>query len=113
MLEIVYFVATSLDGYIATEDGGVDWLSHFHRAGENHGADDLQGSVDALLLGSHTYEFAIKLGQWPSPQTPSWVFTQRNLTVLHPSITLTSETPVEVVRMLVRRGYRRAWLMGG
>jgi dihydrofolate reductase len=113
MPEIIYSVASSLDGYIATEDGAVDWLSRFHRAGENHGTGDLEASVDALLLGSHTYEFALKLGHWPSPQKSSWVFTRRNLAVLDPSITLTSETPLEVVRALATRGCRRAWLMGG
>lgn len=113
MPEVIYSVAASLDGYIATEDGGVDWLSDFHRAGDDHGAGDLEASVDALLLGSRTYEFALKLGHWPSPQKPSWVFTRRKLAVLDPSITLTSETPVEVVRTLATRGCRRAWLMGG
>jgi dihydrofolate reductase len=113
MPEIIYYVASSLDGYIATEDGGVDWLGRFHRAGEDHGAGELEASVDALLLGSHTYEFALKLGKWPSSDKPTWVFTRRKLTVLDPSITLTSQTPVEVVDMLTARGCRRAWLMGG
>jgi len=111
--EVVYYVAASLDAYIATPDGGVDWLTRFHTAGEDHGAGELQSSVDALLLGSHTYEFALQLGHWPSPDKPSWVFTHRNLRVLHPSITLTSQTPAEVIELLSTRGARRAWLMGG
>lgn len=113
MVEVVYYVASSLDGYIATADGSVDWLSRFQVAGEDHGAGKLQASVDALLLGSGTYEFALKLGQWPSPDTPSWVFTRRKLRVLHPSITLTSRTPRQVIELLMSRGTRRAWLMGG
>ena len=113
MLEVIYYVATSLDGYIATEDGSVDWLSRFHTAGENHGAGELEASVDALLLGSRTYEFALKLGHWPSPNKPTWVFTRRDLRILHPSITLTAQSPREVVELLTSRGLRRAWLMGG
>jgi dihydrofolate reductase len=113
MLDLVCGVASSLDGYIATADGGVDWLSSFHRAGEDHGAADSEAAVDALLLGSHTYEFALKFGQWPSPDKPSWVFTHRDLVVLHPIITLTSQSPAEVVGLLGSRGARRAWLMGG
>ena len=113
MVEVIYYVASSLDGYIATEDGSVDWLSRFHTAGEDHGAGELEASVDALLLGSHTYEFALKLGQWPSPHKPSWIFTRRELRVLHPSITLTAQSPSEVVGLLASRGLRRAWLMGG
>jgi dihydrofolate reductase len=113
MVEVVYYVASSLDGYIATADGRVDWLSHFRTSGEDHGAGDLHASVDALLLGSNTYEFALQLGDWPSPDKPSWVFTKRALRVLHPSITLTSQSPTEIVEHLDARGFRRAWLMGG
>jgi dihydrofolate reductase len=113
MPEVIYCAASSLDGYIATADGSVDWLSRFQTAGEDHGAGDLEASVDALLLGSHTYEFALKLGQWPSPDKVSWVFTRRDLRILHPSITLTAQSPREVVELLASRGLRRAWLMGG
>ena len=111
--EIIYYVASSVDGFIATEDGGVDWLTPFQKTGEDHGGGELQASVDALLLGSHTYEFALKFGQWPSPNTPSWGFTRRRLKQLHPSITLTSQTPREVVDLLATLGVRRVWLMGG
>lgn len=113
MLEVIYYVASSLDGYIADSDGGVEWLSKFEVAGEDHGASRLQASADALLLGSHTYEFALKLGHWPSPEKPSWVFTRRTLPVLHPSIALTRQSPAEVVASLAAKGLRCAWLMGG
>src|SRR5215831_15440583 len=111
--EIIYYVACSVDGFIATEEGGVGWLTPFQKTGEDHGTAELQNSVDALLLGSKTYDFALKLGAWPSPNTPSWVFTHRKLKKLHPSITLTSRTPRQVVELLKGRGVRRAWLMGG
>jgi dihydrofolate reductase len=112
-MNVVYYAASSLDGYIATSDGGVDWLSRFRTTGEDHGEGKLLGSVDALLLGSRTYECALKLGDWPSPEKPSWVFTKRDLPILHPSITLTSQSPRELVELLAKRGVRRAWLMGG
>src|SRR2546421_536034 len=113
MFEVIYSVASSLDGYIATADGSVDWLSRFQTAGEDHGSGELEASVDALLLGSHTYEFALNLGQWPSPDKLSWVFTHRDLRILHPSITLAAQSPREVVDLLGSRGLRGAWLMGG
>jgi dihydrofolate reductase len=111
--EIIYYVACSLDGFIATEDGEVGWLEPFQGTAEDHGAAELQASADALLLGSYTYEFALKFGSWPSPNTPSWVFTRRRLKQLHPSITLTSESPREVVELLAARRLRQVWLMGG
>ena len=113
MPEITYSAASSLDGYIATPDGSVDWLAQFRSLGEDRGVGELHASVDALLLGSHTYEFALHLGRWPSPDKLSWVFTSRKLPVLHPSVTLTSETPTEITKLLDARGVRHAWLMGG
>ena len=113
MLDVIYYVASSLDGYIATKDGGVDWLDRVHIPGEDHGAAKMYASIDAVLLGSHTYEFALQLGQWPAPDKPSLVFTKRDLRILHPSITLTSQAPSEVVEDLITRGFRKAWLMGG
>src|SRR5262245_44515735 len=113
MVEIIYNVASSLDGYIATVDGKVDWLNRFHTSREDNDMAQFYGSIDALLLGSYTYEFALQLGKWPSPDKPSWIFTKRALRVLHPSITLTSQSPIELVRQLETRGVRRAWLMGG
>jgi dihydrofolate reductase len=113
MVDVIYYVASSLDGYIATGDGSVDWLSRFHIAREDHGFGEVNTSVDALLLGSHTYEFALKLGHWPSPDKLSWVFTRRDLAVLHPTITLTAQTPGEVINLLESRGLKCAWLMGG
>jgi dihydrofolate reductase len=113
MPEIIYSVAMSLDGYIATSDGAVDWLARFDTAGEEHGTGELHSSVDALLLGSHTYEFALRLGHWPARDKPSWVFTHRDLRVLDRSITLTSQSPANLVDVLRVHGVRRAWLMGG
>src|SRR6184192_935638 len=113
MPQVIYYVASSLDGYIASADGSVEWLRPFQAQREDHGATALHASVDALLLGSHTYEFALQLGQWPTPDKPSWVFTKRDLRILHPSITLTSQSPSEVVADLTKRGFRKVWLMGG
>ena len=100
MVEVIYYVATSLDGYIATSDGGVEWLGQFRASEDDDSAGEFYASVDALLLGSHTYEFALKLGRWPSPDKPSWVFTSRRLRLLDPSITLTSQSPGEVIELL-------------
>ncbi len=111
-LEIVYYAATSLDGKIATPDGGVGWLDPFH-GGEDYGYGEFYASIDVLLLGSATYEFALEHPPWQSPDKLSRVFTKRNLPIAHPSIELTAEPPAKVVTRLEDAGHKRAWLMGG
>lgn len=112
-LEIVYYVASSLDGFIATADGGVDWLTPFHSDTEDYGFAEFNRSVDGLLMGSRTYEFALEQPAWPAPDQPSWVFTRRSLPLAHPSVTLTPDDPISVTRALTARGLKRVWLMGG
>ena len=112
-MEIVYYVASSVDGYIATAEGGVDWLTPFQGTNEDYGFAGHYSSVEALLMGSATYEFSLTAPAWPSPDKPSWVFTHRQLRVAHPSVTLTSDDPTKVVEELASRGMKRAWLMGG
>ena len=113
MPEVLYYVACSVDGYIATADGEVDWLTPFMSEGDDHGFTAFYSSVDAIVMGSHTYEFALRNLPWRSPDRPSWVFTHRSLDTAHPSVTLTSEEPEQVIRSLHARGLKRVWLMGG
>ncbi len=110
-MDIVYYVACSLDGFIATESGGVDWLSPYNSS--EFGYADFYAPIDALLMGSHTYEFTLGQGDWPSADKPSWVFTHRDLPVADPSVTLTHDDPTDVVDALRTEGYEHVWLMGG
>ena len=79
MAEIVYGVATSLDGFIAPPDGGSDWLSGLLRAGEDYGFAEFMGSVGAVLMGSRTYEQSLGHGGGGSSGKPCYVFSSRQL----------------------------------
>ena len=59
MVEIVYYAAASLDGFIATPDGGVDWLPPIEPGGEDYGYGDFYAS------GSATYENILRHAAWP------------------------------------------------
>jgi dihydrofolate reductase len=114
-LEIIYYVATSLDGFIATVDGGVNWLTPFQELGEDYGFATIQESVDAVLMGSGTYEKVLEFGGDPlgAMGKPCWVFSKRQLSVLSSAVKLTSASPEDVVGELLARGFTEVWLMGG
>lgn len=112
MSEIVYHVASSLDGFIADIDGGVDWLNEFHDPDTMEDFMEFFNSFECIALGGHTYDFALKHGQWMSPNTPSWVFTSRDLKILHPSIQLTTKIPEAVCQEMDDKEIKRVWLMG-
>jgi dihydrofolate reductase len=124
MVEVVYYAAASLDGQIATRDGGIDWLPKIEDGADASGATDygyhdFYASVDALLMGSRTYEKIQRLDEWPYAGKPCWVFTRRPLD-LPPSesgsqnrITFTAEGPEAVLDELALRRVKRAWIVGG
>jgi dihydrofolate reductase len=101
-LEIIYYVAASLDGYIATPDGGIEWLRPFEQSGEDYGYGEFYASVEAVLLGRLTYEKCLEFPEWPYAGKPYWVFSRGK-----------GNTPATVVAEMERRGLRRAWLVGG
>jgi len=112
-LDVIYYVACSLDGFIAKIDGDVEWLDAYQGQAEDYGYGEFYSACDALIMGSHTYEVSLKFGEWPSKDKPSWVFTSRDLTVIDPSITLTSNDPSAVVEEMQSKGIKQAWMMGG
>ncbi len=111
-MEVLYHAAMSLDGKIATADGGVGWLDPF-QSEDGYGYAEFYASVDVLLMGRATYEFALAHPPWLAADRPSRVFTKRDLPIAHPSVELTAEPPAKVVARLADAGHRRAWLMGG
>jgi len=111
-LNLVYYVATSLDGYIATPDGGIEWLNPFNDPDIDYGYDDFIGGIDAIVMGSRTYEVSRALDESMTPGKPTWVCTKRDLPA-SPNVTCTSATPAEVVEALADRGLKDVWLMGG
>ena len=113
MPEIIYHVACSLDGFIADKDGKVDWLNNFNDGETMEDLQEFFSSFEGIALGGHTYDFALSYGQWMSPDTPSWVFTSRDLKILDPSIQLTQESPTSVCQEMDKKGIKRVWLMGG
>lgn len=60
-MTFILHVATSLDGYIARLDGSVDWLPS-PEGGEDHGYSKFYNSIDALIMGSTTYEQVLSFG---------------------------------------------------
>ena len=96
MTTTVYYCASSLDGYIATPDDGLDWLLGYQGSFEHEAAEpgpmseggayeDFYEGVRALVMGSATYEWMLDHldvaggGQWPYSGKPCWVLSSRDL----------------------------------
>ena len=111
--EVVYYVAASLDGYIATSNGGIEWLSPFEGKSEDYGYAAFYASIDSVLLGRRTYEQCLTFGEWPYRGKPCWVFSHGRMKITEPGVTLTNQDPHQMASELQKRGLQRAWLVGG
>ena len=57
------YVATSLDNFIAREDGSVDWLDSIENPEKSDfGYSDFYASIDTTLMGNNTYLKVLELG---------------------------------------------------
>lgn len=124
MVEIVYYAAASLDGYIATPDGGIDWLPPIEDANssgaEDFGYHDFYASVDAVLMGSATYEKVLRHAAWPYAGKRTWVFSRQrryaakdNRIGSDAEITFTGASPEHIATEIEGLGLTRAWIVGG
>jgi dihydrofolate reductase len=113
MPDIVLYIAASLDGYIATSDGSVDWLSSIEQAGEDYGYADFVNSVDGLVMGRNTYDQVMTFGDWPYGDLPCWVFSSRSLSPASSSVQQWQQSPAQWAAIAEVAAMNRIWLVGG
>ena len=59
MRKTILFIAASIDGFIARENGDVDWL----KPDESFDFAPFMNSVDTVLMGYNTYEKSLSFGE--------------------------------------------------
>ena len=115
MAKVILYIAASIDGYIAREDGAVDWLDVVAGEGEDYGYGAFYETVDALIMGSNTYEEVLLLspGEWSYAGKLSYVLSRRDLTTDNAEIVITADSVEDVVAQLKGDGMETIWLLGG
>ena len=107
------FIATSLDGFIARRDGGIDWLSLVEMAGEDYGYGRFAASVDVLIMGRNTYDTALGFPAWPYTGKRVIVLTSRPFEPVHGEEARSGADLPALVEELAADGVGRAYVDGG
>lgn len=106
------YIATSLDGFIARPDGGLDWLARVQRDGEDYGYAEFLAGVDTLILGRNTYDTVLGFGEWPFAGKRVIVMSSRAIASTQGERQFAGE-PRTLVEQLEAEGARRAYVDGG
>ncbi|MFY0517780.1 dihydrofolate reductase family protein [Lysinibacillus sp. UGB7] len=73
--EVILFIASSLDGFIAKEDDDLQWLYDAEGEGDN-GYTEMYQSIDTIIMGKRTYDYVMEHTEsFPYPDKKCYVFT--------------------------------------
>lgn len=111
MPTITYFVAASVDGYIADVDGGVDWLPQGDA--DDYGYGEFYAGVDALVMGRRTYDQVLAFGEWPYAGKPAYVFTAHPPDDNPYEVEFVSAAPAHFIQSVAAQYSGVVWLVGG
>jgi dihydrofolate reductase len=113
MRKLKYYVAVSVDNYIAHEDG--TWEG-FLPEGEHipDYLESLKTWFDVVLMGRKTYEAGLKMGVTnPYPYLKQYVFSRTMQESPDENVELVSENIVEFVKQLKKETGKDIYLCGG
>ena len=113
-----YFVASSLDGFIATGDDNLDWLLQFDGfAGGQESYDAFMADVGCIVMGGDTYAWLRKHepDNWPYPgDAVLGVHAPRALAPKGADVTFVRGPVAEFVEDLkAGAGEKNVWIVGG
>lgn len=108
MPRVKLYIATSLDGHIARENGSVDWLF----TDGDYGYEAFYDSIDAVLMGRKTYDQVLTFGPYPYAEKESFVLS-RSRTGRDDHARFVSGTPREVLDAITKVTRGDVWLVGG
>jgi dihydrofolate reductase len=117
MTEGHVFIATSLDGFIARPDHGLDWLTGRDFSGEDHGYAAFLAEMDGIVMGSATFRTVAGFDPWPYALPV--VVASRSMTTadlppaLSQRVRVMADPPAALMARLGAEGWQRAYVDGG
>lgn len=112
MRTVTYGGAITLDGFITGPNESIDWLKWSNEVGEIVQA--YWKTIDTMLMGRKTWEFAQKAGGGPSTEgITSYVFSRTLPAIDQPGVTLVSRDAEAFVARLKKATGNGICVMGG
>jgi len=112
------FIATSLDGFIARENGDLDWLAGAQSPSteEDYGYQEFMDAVDTIVVGRNTFELVLTFDTWPYSGKRVVVLSSRSNAIpphLVDDVECLSLPPRQLTERLEAQGARHLYVDGG
>ncbi|WP_339548188.1 dihydrofolate reductase family protein [Pseudomonas sp. RA_35y_Pfl2_P32] len=113
------FIAASVDGFIARNDGDIEWL---HRPEYECSAlkglsyDQFMTTVDAIVMGRKTLDKVLSFPEWPYEHTPVVVLSHGQVALpqtLSGKVDVLAGDPLHIVAHLAAQGLKHLYIDGG
>ena len=113
-MQIVYYLAASLDGRIAGPGHDLSFLQTLSGGPTGYGYDEFIAEVDGLVVGASSWDF-MKDYPWTYGERPVWVVTHREDVprVAGADMHVFSGDVADLVGELESAGLQRVWVIGG
>jgi dihydrofolate reductase len=112
MARIRFYVATSLDGFIADGDGGVDWMAPYDA--RLYGYDRFLSEVGAVVMGRRTFEMINATGEdWPYAGLTAFVLSSEPLSGAPRGVVASGIGMLGTLQRARETTQKDIWVMGG
>ncbi|MCF8243209.1 MAG: dihydrofolate reductase family protein [Melioribacteraceae bacterium] len=110
------FIAESLDGFIATASGGINWLNEIPNPDKSDfGYNKFISNIDAIVMGRISFEKVLTFDEWIYPK-PVFVLSN-TLEFLNENLSGKAEIIKGDIRNIISRlnqaGYKNLYIDGG
>ncbi|MCH5584850.1 dihydrofolate reductase family protein [Shimazuella sp. AN120528] len=110
--KVILYIAMSIDGHIADDEDGLDWLHTTQGEGDN-GYSDFIERIDTVVMGNKTYK-EIQAFDVPFPYVDKECFVFSNQeTGSDEYVQYTNENVVDFIERLNQKGKKDIWIVGG
>ncbi|WNB91206.1 dihydrofolate reductase family protein [Bacillus sp. NEB1478] len=115
MRKVVLFIAASLDGFIARENGEIDWLIESEGGEGDNGFKEFYDSISTVIMGNSTYKHILVLSEhFPYANKEVYVFTSKSQEINPPEFQYYSGSASKLINELRKKDQPGdIWLVGG
>lgn len=114
--KVILYISQSLDGFIADDEGGVDWiLDNVDDYDDDYGYESFIKEADTVILGANTYRQImneLSPDKWVYENLQSYVLTNETLKDT-PNIKYVKTNISELINKLQQAQGKNIWICGG